>query len=66
VLLHTKQAQRGGTSIVIVIFDRIVRRWWMLSTTPHPGGWVGLGAGLDGSGKSRHPWGLNPRSSSPS
>jgi hypothetical protein len=61
VLLHSKQAQTGGTSVALGTFDRIDRS----HATPHPGGWLGLVAGLDGSGKSRHPWGLNRRPSSP-
>jgi len=53
-------AQRLGTSIAVLFYDRGTRMGWVVSSTPRPnftperlgthftGGWVGPRAGLDG------------------
>jgi hypothetical protein len=36
VLLHAKQAQKGGIGITLPIFDPSARRGWVVSGTPKP------------------------------
>ena len=68
--LHAKQTQRGGRVIALLILDLDARRggWSAPNSSSFTPGketrWLGLGAGLDRSDKSRPRRGSNPGAAS--
>jgi hypothetical protein len=72
ILLHAKQAMRGGRGIALLIFNSAARRGWVVNTTPQllylqqtdpvplHRRLDGLGACLDGARKCCSHWGLKP------
>jgi hypothetical protein len=76
--LNAKKAYRVGRGIALTTFNVGARRervctamsWQLYPQGKRPGadrieGWIGLGDGLDGSGKSRPHRNFNPGPSSP-